>query len=61
MPAAVCVTNGIKFWGTPSGNSPIWADSWAPIGLKYLRAIAFKPFALQLSLIISSPICLVFP
>ena len=36
---AVCVINGTRLLGTPNGNSPINADSCAPIGLKYRRAM----------------------
>ena len=54
--------NGTKFCGTPIGNSPILVDSCAPTGLKYRKAMAFKlGVTLQVSRIISSPICLVFP
>src|SRR5690606_1374589 len=58
---AVCVINGTKFCGTPKGSSPIFADSCAPMGLKYRKAIAFKSDIFVVSKIISSLICLVFP
>ncbi|MGY0203881.1 hypothetical protein ACW7EJ_10165 [Acinetobacter soli] len=28
------VIYGIKLFGMSNGSSPIWPDSWAPIGLK---------------------------
>ena len=62
MPAAVCVTKGIRFIGTPIGNSPINADGWAPIGLKYLKMTAFTAAPLWMkSCMISSLICFVLP
>ena len=62
MPIPVCVIKGTRFAGTPSGNSPISAVGWAPIGLKYRKAIALScGCTRQVSRIISSPICFVLP
>ena len=46
----------------PLGNSPMRAEGCAPIGLKYLKEIAFKFISdIVVSFIIVSPICFVFP
>ena len=48
--------------GIPFGSSPISEDSWAPIGLKYLRLIALKFLLLIVWFcIISSQIFFVSP
>jgi hypothetical protein len=36
---AVWVTKGMRLLGTPLGNSPIRAEGWAPMGLKYLSTM----------------------
>ena len=61
IPAAVWVTYGTRLLGIPRGSSPILAEGWAPIGLKYLNNDTFFWWAAAKSFKISSAICLVRP